>query len=70
LQTGHHGIQRGMQNLRKNAAQSADQISNPDAADPAGLLIDMSQSRLQVEASAKVAQTVSDTIDFLLYVEA
>lgn len=72
LQTGLQGIQRGMQNLQKNAAKiaSADQMSNPDAADLAGPLVDMIQNRLQVEASVKVVQTVSDTIGSLLDVKA
>lgn len=68
LNNGLLGIQRGLYGLKKNAATiaSADQLSAKDPASTAGPLVGLIQNRLQVESSAKVVQSMSDTLGTLL----
>ncbi|HKK13291.1 MAG TPA: hypothetical protein VKA14_01385 [Gammaproteobacteria bacterium] len=61
------GIQRGMQSLNKHAGEIADarQMKSGNATDLAQPLVGLSQDRLQVEASAKVASTTDKLIGSL-----
>ncbi len=59
------GIQRGTQGLERNAAQiaSASTTQESDVTEP---LVESRINKLQVEASARMARTVDETIGFLL----
>ena len=67
LQSALLGIQRGLEGVNKNASQiaSAKQMDAENPADEAKPLVEMLENRNQVEASAKVLKTVSDTIGTL-----
>jgi hypothetical protein len=62
------GIQTGLRNLDRDAAQiaSAEQFTNESAADLAKPLVNLTLDRLQVQLSAKVMKTVDQTIGTLL----
>lgn len=68
LQNALRGIQRGLEGVNKNASQiaSAKQMDAENPADEAKPLVEMLENRNQVEASAKVVKTVSDTIGTLI----
>ncbi|MEJ2345232.1 MAG: hypothetical protein P8076_03805 [Gammaproteobacteria bacterium] len=68
LQSALLGIQRGLEGVNKNASQiaSAKQMDAENPADEAKPLVEMLENRNQVEASAKVLKTVSDTIGTLI----
>lgn len=65
------GIQRGMQDLNKNANKIAQEITNANQISPGGgtdiakPLVNQTQDQLQVEASAKVATTAAQMIGSL-----
>ncbi|MBL1261238.1 MAG: hypothetical protein COB33_011970 [Thiotrichaceae bacterium] len=68
LNSGIAGIQRGVAMAEKSAATIASTTTsgsgNPtDVAEP---LVELMMARLQVEASAKVVETISDTIGTLI----
>ncbi len=68
LQSGLQGIQRGLGGLRRDAtaiakATTAEPVQSGDLTTP---LVDLSQNRTQVDASAKVVKTSDDCIGFLL----
>lgn len=69
LTAGLQGMQQGMQQLRKDASDVA-QATNPDnaadAVDVATSLVHVKLDKLQVEASAKVVETVHDLLGQLL----
>jgi len=59
------GIQRGLDGLRKNAAEiaSADQLNKAGQdTDLVGSLVDLQQNKIQVQASAKVVSTIDAVI--------
>lgn len=62
LNSSLQGIQQGLHGLKKNASS----IAGGDPGSVAEPLVGMIENRLQVQASAKVAQTVSDTLGTLL----
>jgi hypothetical protein len=68
LGAGLQGIQTGLKNLDRDAAQiaSAAQFKNESAADLAQPLTNLTVDRLQVQLSAKVVKTVDETIGTLL----
>lgn len=68
LDTGLLGIQRSLQGLQKNASTiaSARQLSSAGPESLTGALVGLVENRLQAQASAKVVQTVSDTLGTLL----
>lgn len=63
-----YGIQKGLAAMDKNAAQIADAraYNSQNPVDLAKPLVDMQSNRLQIEASAKVAKSVDNTIGSLL----
>lgn len=63
-----HGIQKGLTDMDKNAAKiaSTDAFKASSTTDVAAPLLDIQSNRLQVEASAKVMQTLDDTLGKLL----
>lgn len=70
LNSGILGIQRGFNSARSHAAQiaSADTMrGTTDLADP---LVSMVGDRLQVEASAKVVQTIDEMLGTLIDIRA
>ncbi len=72
LNAGITGIQRGMAIAEKSASTiaSAENSASGNPADVAEPLVDLMMARLQVEASAKVVETVSDTIGTLIDIKA
>ena len=63
------GIQRGLDGMRKNAAEiaSADQLNHAgQETDLAGALVNMQQNKVQVQASAKVISTMDEVIGTLI----
>jgi hypothetical protein len=72
LQSGMAGIQKGFDNLRKDANAIAQEGVKQDtsAADLAGPLTNLKMDSLQVAASTKVVDTVHDLLGQLLDVKA
>jgi len=67
------GIQRGLDGLRKNAAEiaSADQLNKAGQnTDLVGSLVDMQQNKIQVQASAKVVSAVDAVIGSIVDIRA
>lgn len=67
------GIQTGLNNLRRNAAEiaSADQLNQAgNETDLTGSLIGLKQSEVQVQANAKVVSAVDEVLGTLLDTEA
>ena len=63
------GIQRGLDGMRKNAAEiaSADQLNHAgQETDLAGALVSMQQNKVQVQASAKVVSTLDEVVGTLI----
>ena len=63
------GIQRGLDGMRKNAAEiaSADQLNQAGKeTDLAGSLVEMNQNKVQVQASAKVVSALDEVVGTLL----
>jgi len=63
------GIQRGLDGMRKSAAEiaSADQLNHAgQETDLAGALINLQQNKVQVQASAKVVSTMDEVIGTLI----
>lgn len=62
------GIQTGLKNLDRDAAQiaSAKQFTNESAADLAQPLTNLAQDRLQVQMSAKVFKTADEAIGTII----
>jgi len=62
------GMQRGAAMAEKSAATIANAATSTssDPADVAEPLVELMMARLQVEASAKVVETVSDTIGTII----
>jgi len=59
------GIQRGLDGLRKNAAEiaSADQLNKAgESTDLVGSLVELQQNTTQVQASAKVVSAIDSVI--------
>lgn len=65
LNNGLHGMQRGLQGMRKCAAEIASPKTSDNAADLTRSLVEMKVQRTQVEASAKVVETAADLIGTL-----
>ncbi len=68
LNSGIAGMQRGVAMAEKSAATiaSATTSSSGNPIDVAEPLVELMMARLQVEASAKVVETISDTIGTLI----
>lgn len=69
LGTGISGIQRGLQGVRENAQTiaSADTLEgSTNAADLAQALVGLKVNQQQVQASARVVETVDDILTSLL----
>jgi hypothetical protein len=67
------GIQRGLDGMRKNAAEiaSADQLNQAGKeTDLVGALVNMQQNKVQVQASAKVVSTMDEVIGTLINTKA
>lgn len=63
------GIQRGLDDMRKNAADiaSADQLNNAgQETDIVNSLVDLKQNQVQIQASAKVVSAVDEVIGTLI----
>ena len=63
------GIQRGLDDMRKNAADiaSTDQLSNAgQETDVVSSLIGMKQNQVQVQASAKVVSAVDEVLGTII----
>lgn len=63
------GIQRGLEGMRKSAAEiaSADQLNHAGKeTDLIGSLVDLQQSKVQVQASAKVVSTLDEVVGTLI----
>ena len=63
------GIQRGLDGMRKNAAEiaSADQLNHAGQETYlAGALVNLQQNKVQVQASAKVVSTMDEVIGTLI----
>ncbi len=63
------GIQRGLDGMRKNAAEiaSADQLNQAgEETDLAGSMVEMNQNKVQVQASAKVVSALDEVIGTLI----
>ncbi len=70
--TALHGIQRGMQGLRRTAVQVAQQGTRPDAADGdfARSMVEMKQHAVQAKASTRALKAYNDTMGTLLDIKA
>jgi len=68
LNSGVAGMQRGIAMAEKSAATiaSAATSTSGNPSDVAEPLVELMMARLQVEASAKVVDTISDTIGTLI----
>jgi len=67
------GIQRGLDGLRKNAAEiaSADQLNKAgQETDLVGALVGLQQNQTQVQASAKVVSAVDSVIGTIVDIRA
>lgn len=66
LQTGLEGIQRGVDNLRRDA-QAIASANQPDSTgDLTGPLVNLKLDQLQVEVSVEVVKTLDETLGTLL----
>lgn len=68
LNAGITGIQRGMAAAEKSASSiaSAQNSTSGNPADVAEPLVELMMARLQIEASAKVVETVSETMGTII----
>lgn len=67
------GIQQGLNNMRRNAAEiaSADQLSQAGSGtDLVGPLVELKQNQMQVQASAKVVSAADEVLGTLLDIKA
>ncbi|MCK5790528.1 MAG: hypothetical protein KAH34_06770 [Ketobacter sp.] len=70
LNNGVAGIQKGLSEMNKASAQVAQVATSEDpATDLAESAVSLLQSKLQVQASAKVVQTASDTMGSIIDIE-
>ncbi len=63
------GIQRGLDGMRKNAADiaSADQLNNTgQETDLVNAVVELNQNKVQVQASAKVVSALDEVVGSLL----
>ena len=63
------GIQRGLDGIRKDAAEiaSADQLNNAgEGTDLVGSLVDLNQNQIQVQASAKVVSAIDEALGTII----
>jgi len=72
LNAGMTGIQRGVAMAEKSASTiaSAENSTSGDPVDVAEPLVNLMMARLQVEASARVVESVSETIGSLIDIKA
>lgn len=70
LNTGINGINQGLGNLRRDASAVAQAVSSEQNTDVASSLVNIKLDSLQIEASAKVVETVHDMLGSLLDVTA
>lgn len=72
VQSAVLGIQRGMEDLKKNASDlaSAKQFDSENPVDQTKALVGLDEDRLQVEASAKALKTIDSTVGSILDVKA
>ena len=67
-----HGLQRGMQGMRRSAAQVARQGTSPEAGggDFARSMVEMKQHAVQAKASTRALKAYNDTMGTLLDIKA
>lgn len=70
LNAGIHGINQGLSNLRRDASAVAQAVGSNQNTDIASALVNVKLDTLQIEASAKVVETVHDLLGSLLDVTA
>lgn len=71
LNNGVMGVQKGLNQLHKASANIAQvSVSEDPSRDLTESAVGLMQGKLQVEASAKVLQTASDTIGSLIDIKA
>ena len=70
INTGINGINQGLGNLRRDASAVAQAVSSEQNTDVASALVNIKLDSLQIEASAKVVETVHDMLGSLLDVTA
>ena len=70
LNTGVAGINQGLSNLRRDASAVAQAVNGDQITDVAPALVSIKLDTLQIEASAKVVETVHDLLGSLLDVSA
>ena len=70
LNTGVNGINQGLSNLRRDASAVAQAVHGDQNSDVASALINVKLDTLQIQASAKVVETVHDMLGSLLDVTA
>jgi hypothetical protein len=66
LGSASYGIQKGLAEMNKNAAQIAGAVDSQNSTDLAKPLVDLQNNRMQIEVSAKVEKSVDNTIGSLL----
>lgn len=67
LNNGVTGIQKGLSNMNKASAEIAQVATSEDpAADLTSSAVSLLESKLQVEANAKVLKTASDTMGSII----
>ena len=67
------GIQRGLEGMRKNAAEiaSPDQLNKAGrGTDLEGSLLDMQQNKTQVQVSAKVVSAIDEVLGTIINIRA
>lgn len=70
LNTGINGINLGLSNMRRDASAVAQAVNSEQNTDVASALVNVKLDSLQIEASAKVVETVHDMLGSLLDVTA
>lgn len=70
LNSGIAGINQGLGNLRRDASAVAQAVGSDQNTDVASALVNVKLDTLQIEASAKVVETVHDLLGSLLDVTA
>lgn len=70
INTGINGINQGLGNLRRDASAVAQAVGSDQNTDVASALVNVKLDTLQIEASAKVVETVHNLLGSLLDVNA
>lgn len=70
LNNGIAGINQGLSNLRRDASTVSQSVNSDQNTDVASALVNIKIDTLQIEASAKVVETVHDLLGSLLDITA